>query len=114
MRLVSQDGTYDIPYNLYSVHLFKSYDCYKVLASGYENYTLATYSTEQKALKAINMLRCAYTRVVIIQNVEKTKEALERLKSVNVVLSKIDSQPSNIEYINNTIFQFPKDEEIKV
>ena len=57
MRLVSQDGTCDIPYNLCSVYMLKAYDCYKVLASHTENYTLATYSTEQKALKAMRMLR---------------------------------------------------------
>ena len=118
MRLVSQDGTVDVPYDICTISLGEhgaSHVIYvrsKLLDD--KPCAFADYSTKEKALKAINMLRCAYTRVVIIQNAERAKEALERLKSVNVVLASIDNQPSNIEYINNVIFQFPKDEEIEV
>lgn len=94
MRLVSQDGTYDVPYNLCSVYMLKAYDCYKVLASGTENYTLATYSTEQKALKAMEMLREGYDYV-------RTFET-------------ICNGSSNYPNLPSYIFQFPKDEEIEV
>lgn len=118
MRLVSQDGTVDVPYEISALSLGEhgaSHVIYvrsKLLDD--KPCAFADYSTKEKALKAIEMLRGAYTGVVIMQNVEPTEEAIERLKSVNVVLASIDNQPSNIEYINNAIFQFPKDEEIEV
>jgi hypothetical protein len=118
MRLVSQDGTVDVPYDISAISLgeYGAKHIIYVRSKFLDDKpcAFAYYSTKEKALKAINMLKCAYTGVVIMQNVEQTKEALERLKSVNVVLTSIDNQPSNIEYMNNAIFQFPKDEEIEV
>lgn len=111
MRLVSQHGNVDIPYEQARIEHRQE----EVVAIvGDREYTMGKYTSMKKSYKAMEMLRGAYTGVVIMQNVEPTEEALERLKSVNVVLASIDNQPSNIEYVNNTIFQFPKDEEIEV
>lgn len=116
MRLVSQDGTCDIPYNLCSVYMLKAYDCYKVLASNTDIYTLATYSTEQKALKAMEMLRDAFAGKFVFKNVDlddSVFELLKEWKSKGVVV-KTNDDTQDVQYINNAIFQFPKDEEIEV
>lgn len=109
MRLVSQDGTYDIPYNLYSVCVLKAYDCYKVLAFGYENYTLATYSTEQKALKAMEMLRKQYSKFEVSKVIACGSA---EIMSEQLTQPKVEETIS--QFWDITIFQFPKDEEIEV
>lgn len=115
MRVVSQNGMIDIPYEHCSLIINRKTFEIEARSNDYRfEPVMADYSSENKAIKAMEMLRETYTGVVIMQNVEPTEEALERLKNANLVLAKIDSQPSNIEYINNTIFQFPQDEEIEV
>ena len=100
MRLVSQDGTCDIPYNLCSVYMLKAYDCYKVLASNTDIYTLATYSTEQKALKAMEMLR------------EEYQKYYSNNGGGMMATAEFYVQP--FAFNHPKVFQFPKDEEIEV
>lgn len=95
MRVISQDEKYDIPYNLCSVCMLKAYDCYKVLAVLHtENYTIATYSTEEKAIKAMEMLR----------------EKYEYARRFETVCNGKENPPSLPSYI----FHFPQDDEIEV
>ena len=53
---------------------------------------------------------------IVMQNVDVSEDmakAFERLKKCSVVV-RADNQPSKVEYINNVIFKFPKDDEIEV
>lgn len=63
------------------------------------------------------MLREAYIGVpIVMQNVDISEDVVkefERLKKCGIMV-RAENQPSKVEYINNTIFQFPQDEEIEV
>lgn len=65
MRVISQDGTIDLPYEQVIIQCFKKniYFLNKNLI-GVEQLicdrVVATYSTEEKAKKAMEELRCAY------------------------------------------------------
>lgn len=58
MRLVSQNGNVDIPYE--QAHILCNMECVMARVGNYE-YTLGKYSDKDKALKVMEMLRNAYT-----------------------------------------------------
>lgn len=106
MRVISQDGTIDVPYEMVVVYV----ECESVIAKvGDKRYVMGSYSTEKKAIKAMEMLREQYSRIEIIKvlasgSCEHMEESLkpEELKDI---LKK---------YINMEVFQFPQDDEIEV
>lgn len=93
MRVISQDGTIDVPYEEVIIQRFKSriYFLNKNL-TGVESLSddmqIAEYSTEAKAIKAMEMLREAWIN-----------ESVEFEDGI---------------YHRNIIFQFPQDDEIEV
>lgn len=121
MRVISQDGTLDIPYEMVAIQRFRNaiYFLNRNL-TGVEDLindiSLAEYSTEEKAKKAMEMLRETYIGMpIVMQNVdvsENVAREFERLKKCGVVVQ-AENQPSKVEYINNVIFQFPEDDEVE-
>ena len=81
------------------------------------NSLIATYSTETKAIKAMEMLREAYTSMpIVMQNVDVSEDMakeFERLKKCGVIVQ-AENQPSKVDFINNAIFQFPQDEDVEI
>ena len=123
MRVISQDGTIDIPYDSVIIQRFgrEIYFLNKNLI-GVEQLVsdmdIATYSTEEKAKKAMEMLRKAYAgNVVMFQNVESTDELKEMLKihGIEAIYAILDNQPQEIKFENhqNFYFQFPTEEELE-
>ena len=128
MRVISQDGRIDIPYDYFSL----SMSCAKIASGKVEDRNvfsivchnlsspngtkLAEYSTEEKAKKAMEMLREAYTGMpIVMQNVDITDDMakeFERLKKCGIMVQ-TENQPSKIECIRNAIFQFPTEEELE-
>ena len=123
MRIISQDGTIDIPYESVIIQRFgreiyflnKNLTGLEQLASDMD---IATYSTEEKAQKAIEMLRTAYTGK-FVTNADVTDDFNEQLKELmkggfGTVVVK-DTNDSRVEFNNlNGYFQFPKDEDVEV
>ena len=110
MRIISQDGTIDIPYEQCVIQRFKTeiYFLNKNL-TGVEQLVsdmkIATYSTEEKAEKAIKMLRDRHTdNVFCREDIQYKAEMLldDGLQIVREMMMKC-------EY-----FRFPKDDEVKV
>ena len=123
MRVISQDGTIDMPYESVVIQRFgrEIYFLNKNLI-GVEHLVsdinIATYSTEEKAKKAIEMLRKAYVgNIVMFQNVEPTDELKEMLKihGIETIYAILDNQPQEIKFENhqNFYFQFPTEEELE-
>lgn len=122
MRVISQDGTLDMPYEEVIIQRFKSriYFLNKNL-TGVESLSddmqIAEYSTEAKAIKAMEMLREVYVGMpIVMQNVDISDDAakeFERLKKCGIMV-RTENQPSKVDFINNAIFQFPQDDEIEV
>lgn len=114
MRVISQNGKFDLPYE--NLAIFVEYE--NVIAR-FENerYLLGQYSSEEKAIKAMEMLREAYVGMpLVMQNVtisEDVAKEFERLKKCGIMV-RTENQPSKVDFINNAIFQFPKDSEIEV
>ena len=71
MRLISQDGKFDIPYDEIVVELFG--ECVVGRLKEYigRDIILGAYSTDEKAQKAMEMLRTAYVGLpILFQNVD--------------------------------------------
>ena len=122
MRVISQDGTMDIPYEEVIIQRFRSriYFLNKNL-TGVESLSddvqIAEFSTEEKAIKAMEMLREAYVGMpIVMQNVDVSEgmaKEFERLKKCGVIV-RTENQPSKVDFINNAVFQFPQDDGIEV
>lgn len=122
MRVISQDGTMDFPYDNSLVFLHensvKRNTCVEIqLYGGTEIDAAAEYSTKEKATKAMAMLREAYTGMpIVMQNVDFSEDMTKefgRLKKCGVIV-RAENQPSKVDFINNVIFQFPQDDGIEV
>ena len=114
MRAISQHGNVDLPYEQIVVRSEMEY----VMAVHKEKeYVLGKYSSDDKAIKAMEMLREAYTSMpIVMQNVDISEDVVkefERLKKFGVIVQ-AENHPSKVDFINNAIFQFPQDNEIEV
>ena len=112
MRVISQDGTIDVPYEYISlvISIAKCKDvehvciyCHNISAP--HGARLAEYSTEAKAIKATEMLRKAYENNVFYHCTAGSK----RFEEVQSILSEEQFQKATTEY-----FQIPQDDEIEV
>lgn len=126
MRVISQDGTIDVPYENFVFSILNSSGGnYRIVAvknvaeppEVFMNSLIATYSTKAKAIKAMEMLREAYVGLpIVLQNVdisEDVAEKFERLKKCGIMVQ-TKNQPSKVDFINNAVFQFPQDEDVEV
>ena len=114
MRVISQHGNVDLPYEQIVVRSEMEY----VMAVHKEKeYVLGKYSSDDKAIKAMEMLRETYTGMpIVMQNVDVSEyvaNEFERLKKCGVIV-RAENQPSKVDFINNAIFQFPQDEDVEV
>ena len=123
MRVISQDGTIDVPYDYFSLSVASGkYEDVEVAYIYCHNLSspngtkLAEYSTKAKAIKAMEMLREAYIGMpIVMQNVDISEDVareFERLKKCGIIVQ-TENQPSKIECISNAIFQFPAEEELE-
>ena len=114
MRIISQSGRIDIPYEVAVVYVEYESIIAKV---GDERYAMGNYSTEEKAFKAVKMLIDTYTGMpIVMQNVDISEDMakeFERLKKCGIMVQ-VENQPSKVDFINNAVFHFPQDDEIEV
>lgn len=99
MRIISQDGCYDVPYEQAVVAcLDRTVVAYPLNDLGSSDYIqLASYSTEEKAIKAMEMCR------------EKYLSRMELDGGYDIV-NKCYVQPNY--WVLPNAFQFPKEEEV--
>lgn len=125
MRIVSQDGTIDIPYDLFSLSIaggrYKDVEYAAIYcrnSSTPAGTKLAEYSSKEKAIKALEMLHKAYTGMpIIFQNVDlddSVKKMFSDFRKNGIILHSFEDTEPKVEYVNNMVFQFPKDEEVEV
>lgn len=110
MRVISQDGTMDFPYDNSLVFLhescIKGNTCVEIqLYGGTEIDTAAEYSTKEKALKAMEMLREAYDNNEFYHCTATTNT----FQGAMGILSNEKFKEVTSEY-----FRFPQDDEIEV
>ena len=109
MRVISQDGTIDMPYEEVIIQRFgrEIYFLNKNLI-GVEQLVsdmdIATYSTEEKAKKAMEMLRIVYENNEFYHHTSNSEHFKEFAKSLSEEMFK----KATSEY-----FQFPTEEELE-
>lgn len=123
MRVISQDGAIDVPYEISSLSMaVGKYEDVEHAAIYCHNSStamgtkMAKYGSKEKAKKAMEMLRDAYVGMpIVMQNVDVSEDVVkefERLKECGIMV-RTENQPSKIECISNAIFQFPAEEELE-
>ena len=125
MRVISQDGTIDVPYEIGSLTIavgkYENVEHAVIFCYNYSTSMgtkMAEYGSKEKAKKAMEMLRKAYVgNIVMFQNVEPTDELKEMLKihGIEAIYAILDNQPQEIKFENhqNFYFQFPTEEELE-
>ena len=112
MRVISQDGTIDVPYDYFSLSVasgkYKDVEvayiyCHNL--SSPNGTKLAEYSTEAKAIKAMKMLREKYENNEFYHHTATT----DTFEGTMRLLSNEKFKEATSEY-----FRFPQDDEIEV
>ena len=123
MRVISQDGTMDVQYEISSFSMavgkYENVEHAVIFCYNYSTSMgtkMAEYSSKEKAKKAMEMLGDAYIVMpIVMQNVDVSEDVsreFERLKKCGIMVQ-TENQPSKIECISNAIFQFPAEEELE-
>lgn len=122
MRVISQDGTIDVPYGISSFSMacgkykdvgYAAVYCYN---SSMTAAKMAEYNSEEKAKKAMELLRTAYTgrfitNAEVSQDFEKEMKELMKGGFGTVMVRDSDNRA---EFNNlNGYFQFPAKEELE-
>ena len=123
MRVISQCGTMDLPYELiafstgYNWNKSGNYIFAHSTIFGTDKGTIvARYSTEKKAEKAMDLLHETYIGKKILsvnEDVDFHESAKELLKNTSVICTPC-ADVKSIDNGGGIVFKFPKDEEIEV
>ena len=119
MRVISQDGTLDFLYEISTIFIYPRIENAIAIqfAGDSEISIIGRYSSKEKAIKAMEMLREAYIGMpIVMQNVDVSEDMVkefERLKKYGIMVQ-TKNQTSKVDFINNAVFQFPQDDEIEV
>lgn len=104
MRVISQDGTMDVPYE--NVVLYQDEKEIMCIFSGiYIGRKLAQYSAEKKAIKAMEMIREAYNNNEFYHCTATTNTFQETMGLLS---------NEKIKEVTSEYFRFPQDDEIEV
>lgn len=116
MRVISQDGAVDVPYETGSFNMIcaelvepKRTNIYCHHSSIGVAIKIAEYSAEAKALKAMEMLREQYKALEVLKVLANgTAEHMEKSFKLD------EFAEYNRAYRDMNVFQFPQDDEIEV
>lgn len=114
MRVISQDGTLDVPYEMVVIQRFRNgvYFLNRNLTGMDElisDIKLAEYLTEEKAIKAMEMLREQYKRLETLKLYTKGSR-----EDIREILTLDELGCTILKTRKLSVFQFPKDDEIEV
>ena len=115
MRIISQNGLISVPFEMTAIHVTETFVRMNMVGDTGKGTIIAEYNTPEEAEKAMQLLHEAYSGMpIIFQNVEIPENDYDKLKGILdcSVIANIPNEPSKIEYINNKVFQFPKEEDL--
>lgn len=117
MRLISQNGEIDVPYEIASLsrtgNIIRAY----VPMVGEKGTVMACYSTDEKAKKVMEVLCNTYTGAFFAQNIEISEDVekefmkMASAKGFGIIKTKANSPDMKFEPAN-IVFRFPKDDEV--
>ena len=106
MRVISQHGNVDLPYE--QIVVCHAMESVIALYNG-EKYVLGKYSSKEKAYKAMEMLREQYGKLEVMKVLASgTAEYMEKALATDVMIKHYNT------YCDMNVFQFPQDDEIEV
>lgn len=115
MRIISQNGLISVPFEMAAIRATGTFVRMNMIGDTGKGTVMAEYNTPEKAEKAMQLLHEVYSGMpIIFQNIEILDEEIPKIESMlkNVVCVKIPDEPSRVEYNNNVIFRFPKEEDL--
>lgn len=116
MRLISQNGEIDVPYEIASLsrtgNIIRAY----VPLVGEKGMVMAHYSTDEKAEKAMKALHKVYVGMFLAQNVEMSDDDYEECtkmaaRGFGIIKAMVNSLDMKFEPAN-IVFRFPEDDEV--
>lgn len=110
MRIISQNGNVDLPYEKFVFGITKDNKiacCRECVAPPYEIYNgiIAEYSSKEKALKAMEMLREHHEKVTFLKTIINTEKGTSFASRLSII---------EFDEMTRNYFQFPKDNEVEV
>lgn len=116
MRLISQTGDIDIPYENTVLSVAGNLIFAYVPIVGEKGTIIASYSTKEKAEKAMKVLHNVYAGMFLAQNVEMSDDDYEECikmaaRGFGIIKTMVNSPDMKFETAN-IVFRFPKDDEI--
>ena len=109
MRIISQNGAIDVPYEMSAIRNDDGLIILCMAGETGKGSVIARYSTSEKAEKAMEMLREQYSRLQVVKILASgTCEHMEKS------LSKDEFLECNLKYREMNIFQFQQDEDLEV
>lgn len=112
MRVISQTGD-DIPYERCVLTIFGEFVYAAPIYNLGDKFVVASYSTPEKAEKAMQKLHECYTGVLIMQNVSLPEGEAEQLKNMTTGFICVNSREDNVRIEPmHMVFRFPQEDEI--
>lgn len=111
MRVISQDGRIDVPYEKADIACLRFFEKCVIVATLFneDSVQLAVFSSEEKALKAMELLREQYENLEVFKVLScGTTEYMERILTEEELPKIIKA------YYKLNVFQFPQDSEVEV
>lgn len=112
MRIISQNGAVDVPYEMSAICNDDKLIILCMAGETGKGSVIATYSTSEKAKKAMEMLHKAYIGmpIIAVKDVEiDVKRMAEDIRN-----GFVQPMPLNEQKIECDIFRFPQDEDVEV
>lgn len=116
MRLISQTGDIDIPYENTSLSRTENIIRAYVPMIGEKGTIMAQYLTEEKAKKVMKALHKVYAGMFLAQNVEMSDDDYEECikmaaRGFGIIKTMVNSPDVKFEPAN-IVFRFPEDDEV--
>ena len=109
MRIISQNGAFDVPYEMSAIRNDDKLIILNMVGETGKGNIIARYSTSKKAEKAMEMLREQYSRLQVLKIL-----ASGICEHMAKSLSEDEFLEYNLKYRKMNIFQFPKDGDVEL
>lgn len=111
MRVISQDGTMDFPYEISTIFIYPRIENVIAIQSAGDSEIsiIGRYSSKEKAIKAMEMLREKYGKLEVMKVLASgTAEYMEKTLTTDEMIKHYNT------YCDMNVFQFPQDEDVEV
>ena len=111
MRVISQDGTMDFPYEISTIFIYPRIENVIAIQSAGDSEIsiIGRYSSKEKTIKAMEMLREQYGKLEVMKVLASgTAEYMEKALATDEMIKHYNV------YCDMNVFQFPQDDEIEV